>query len=36
MRALRPLEQTAALYPGVQRLEAWLQAHKGQLEGLFA
>lgn len=36
MRALRPLDQTASLHPGVQRLEAWLEKHKAKMEGIFA
>jgi hypothetical protein len=36
MCKLRPLEQSAALHPGVQRLEAWLAQHKEQLAPLFA
>jgi hypothetical protein len=35
MCKLRPLEETASLHPGVQRLEAWLTQHKEQLAPLF-
>ena len=35
MCKLRPLEQSAALHPGVRRLEAWLAQHKEQLAPLF-
>jgi len=35
MRALRPLEQTRQLHPGVKSLEAWLGEHRAAFEQLF-
>lgn len=35
MRALRPLEQTRALHPGVKSLEAFLGEHRAEFEQLF-
>ena len=35
MRALRPLEQTRELQPGVKGLEAWLGEHRAAFEELF-
>lgn len=36
MRQPRPLEQAREMWPDVQGLEAWMVAHKDQLETLFA
>lgn len=35
MRALRPLEQTRELHPGVKSLQAWLGEHRAEFEQLF-
>ncbi len=35
MGAIRPLEQTSAMYPGVQSLEAWLVKNKAKFASLF-
>lgn len=36
MAALRPLEETRALHPGVQTLETFLTAHKDKFAELIA